>query len=101
MFRSGAQGSSDILVTMWPKWDNVARKPPSRWSGGDESGIASLLRSLSGSRETEITNSLEEPNNVIIDNSPDEVRRPEKTRVEVVRLEGFTFGRFTFEPGWR
>jgi hypothetical protein len=33
--------------------------------------------------------------------SPDEVRAPAKTRVEVVRLEGFTFGRFTFEPGWR
>ena len=33
--------------------------------------------------------------------SPDEVRTPEKTRVEIVRLEGFTFGRFTFEPGWR
>jgi len=33
--------------------------------------------------------------------SPDEVRSPEKTRVEVVRLEGFTIGRFNFEPGWR
>ena len=33
--------------------------------------------------------------------SPDEVRTPDKTRVEIVRLEGFTFGRFTFEPGWR
>ena len=33
--------------------------------------------------------------------SPDEVRTPEKTRVEIIRLEGFTFGRFTFEPGWR
>jgi len=32
---------------------------------------------------------------------PDEVRTPDKTRVEIVRLEGFTFGRFTFEPGWR
>jgi hypothetical protein len=32
---------------------------------------------------------------------PDEVRSPDKTRVEVVRLEGFTFGRFNFEPGWR
>jgi mannose-6-phosphate isomerase-like protein (cupin superfamily) len=32
---------------------------------------------------------------------PDEVRAPNKTRVEVVRLEGFTIGRFTFEPGWR
>ncbi len=33
--------------------------------------------------------------------SPDEVRTPNKTRVEVVRLEGFTLGRFNFEPGWR
>ena len=34
-------------------------------------------------------------------NSPDEIRRPDKTRVEVVQLEGFTLGRFNFEPGWR
>jgi quercetin dioxygenase-like cupin family protein len=34
-------------------------------------------------------------------NTPDEVRSPEKTRVEVVRLEGFTLGRLSFEPGWR
>jgi quercetin dioxygenase-like cupin family protein len=33
--------------------------------------------------------------------SPDEVRSPPKTRVEVVRLDGFTLGRFNFEPGWR
>lgn len=33
--------------------------------------------------------------------TPDEVRSPDKTRVEVVRLEGFTFGRFNFAPGWR
>src|SRR5262245_32213323 len=33
--------------------------------------------------------------------APDEVRTPDKTRVEVVRLEGFTFGRFNFDPGWR
>jgi quercetin dioxygenase-like cupin family protein len=33
--------------------------------------------------------------------SPDEVRAPAKTRVEVVKLEGFTIGRFNFEPGWR
>ena len=33
--------------------------------------------------------------------SPDEVRTPEKSLVEIVRLEGFTFGRFTFQPGWR
>ncbi len=31
----------------------------------------------------------------------DEVRTPNKTRVEVVRLDGFTLGRFTFQPGWR
>lgn len=33
--------------------------------------------------------------------SPDEVRTPQKTRVEIVRLEAFTPGRFHFEPGWR
>ena len=33
--------------------------------------------------------------------SPDEVRTPNKTRVEVVRLEGFTLSRLNFEPGWR
>lgn len=33
--------------------------------------------------------------------APDEVRTPNKTRVEVVRLEGYTIGRFNFEPGWR
>ena len=33
--------------------------------------------------------------------SPDEVRSPAKTRIEVVRLEGFTVGRFNLEPGWR
>src|SRR5688572_79852 len=33
--------------------------------------------------------------------NPDEVRTPQKTRVEVIRLEGFTIGRFNFEPGWR
>src|SRR5262249_8226249 len=31
----------------------------------------------------------------------DEVRTPDKTRVEVVRLEGFTLGRFVLQPGWR
>ena len=34
-------------------------------------------------------------------NSPDEVRTPNKTRVEVVHLKDFTLGRFNFEPGWR
>lgn len=33
--------------------------------------------------------------------SPDEVRSPEKTRVEVVKLEGYSIGRFNFQPGWR
>jgi mannose-6-phosphate isomerase-like protein (cupin superfamily) len=33
-------------------------------------------------------------------NSPDEVRSPNKTRVEVVQLDGVTMGRFNFEPGW-
>jgi mannose-6-phosphate isomerase-like protein (cupin superfamily) len=33
--------------------------------------------------------------------SADEVRTPDKTRVEVVRLDGFTIGRFTMQPGWR
>ncbi len=33
--------------------------------------------------------------------TPDERRTPPKTQVDVVRLEGFTLDRFTFEPGWR
>jgi quercetin dioxygenase-like cupin family protein len=33
--------------------------------------------------------------------APDETRTPSKTRVEVVRLEGFTIGRLNLEPGWR
>lgn len=33
--------------------------------------------------------------------TPDEVRTPNRARVEIVRLEGFTIGRFVFEPGWR
>ena len=33
--------------------------------------------------------------------SPDETRTPSKTRVQIVRLEGYTIGRFNFEPGWR
>ena len=32
--------------------------------------------------------------------APDEVRTPDKTRVEVVRLKDFTIGRFIFQPGW-
>jgi len=31
----------------------------------------------------------------------DEVRTPEKSRVEIIRLQGFTIGRFTLQPGWR
>ena len=33
--------------------------------------------------------------------SPDELRTPDKTRLEVVRLEGYTIARMTLEPGWR
>ena len=32
---------------------------------------------------------------------PDEVRTPDKTRVDVVRLPGASAARITFEPGWR
>jgi hypothetical protein len=31
----------------------------------------------------------------------DEVRAPNKTRVEVVRLPGFTMGRLNLDPGWK
>jgi hypothetical protein len=33
--------------------------------------------------------------------SPDDVRRPERTTVEVVKIGGGEIGRYTFEPGWR
>jgi quercetin dioxygenase-like cupin family protein len=33
--------------------------------------------------------------------TPDEIRKPDKTQVEIVRLDGFTVGRYTMEPGWR
>lgn len=33
--------------------------------------------------------------------TPDEVRTPRKTRVELVKLPGVTIGRFSAEPGWR
>ena len=33
--------------------------------------------------------------------SPDEVRSPDKTTVEVVKLGGGDIGRYTFQPGWR
>jgi hypothetical protein len=32
--------------------------------------------------------------------SPDEVRKPEKTQVDVVHIGSTEVGRFTFEPGW-
>lgn len=34
-------------------------------------------------------------------NEPDELRTPEKTRVEVVKLKEASLGRFRMEPGWR
>lgn len=33
--------------------------------------------------------------------TPDEVRAPSKTRIEVLQFDGVTIGRFNFEPGWR
>ncbi len=33
--------------------------------------------------------------------APDETRAPSKTKIEVVRLQGYTIGRSNFEPGWR
>jgi Cupin domain len=33
--------------------------------------------------------------------TPDEVRKMEKGRFEIVRLGGMTIGRATYEPGWR
>jgi hypothetical protein len=33
--------------------------------------------------------------------APDEVRSPQKTKVEVVRLKEFTLGRFKLDPGWK
>jgi len=33
--------------------------------------------------------------------TPDEVRRPERTTVEVVKVGGGEIGRYTFELGWR
>jgi hypothetical protein len=32
--------------------------------------------------------------------SPDEVRRPDRTTVEIVKLGGGEVGRYTFQPGW-
>jgi quercetin dioxygenase-like cupin family protein len=33
--------------------------------------------------------------------SPDEVRSPDHTTVEVVKIAGGEVGRYTFQPGWR
>lgn len=33
--------------------------------------------------------------------SPDETRSPEKTRMDIVRLESASAARVTFSPGWR
>ena len=33
--------------------------------------------------------------------TPDELRTPDKTRVEVVRFSDCTLGRFNFAPGWK
>lgn len=33
--------------------------------------------------------------------TPDERRTPPNAQVDVVRLDGFTLGRFTFQPAWR
>ena len=33
--------------------------------------------------------------------APDEVRSPERTTVELVKLAGGEIGRYTFQPGWR
>ncbi|HZT06429.1 MAG TPA: cupin domain-containing protein [Chloroflexota bacterium] len=33
--------------------------------------------------------------------TPDEVRTPDKTRVELVRVGGSTLGRLTLQPGWK
>lgn len=32
--------------------------------------------------------------------APDEVRRPDHTTIEVVKIGGGEIGRYTFEPGW-
>lgn len=33
--------------------------------------------------------------------APDEVRSPDRTTVEVIKIAGGEVGRYTFEPGWR
>lgn len=34
-------------------------------------------------------------------NTPDEIRTPPKTRIEVVNLDNHTIMRATFQPGWK
>lgn len=33
--------------------------------------------------------------------TPDEVRTPDKTKIELVKMAGGQIGRYVFEPGWR
>ena len=33
--------------------------------------------------------------------APDDVRTPDRTTVEVVKIAGAEVGRYTFQPGWR
>jgi hypothetical protein len=33
--------------------------------------------------------------------APDETRKPDKTTVELVNIDGGQIGRYTFAPGWR
>lgn len=33
--------------------------------------------------------------------NPDEVRSPDRTTIELVKIGGGEIGRFTFQPGWR
>ena len=33
--------------------------------------------------------------------TPDEVRRPDHTTIEVVKIADGEVGRYTFQPGWR
>jgi len=33
--------------------------------------------------------------------APDEVRKPDHTMIEIVKIAGGEIGRYTFQPGWR
>ena len=33
--------------------------------------------------------------------NPDQTMNPPKTKVEIINLGGFTFSRYTFQPGWK